>query len=169
MMSAGTLTSSRSVVIRVQVSETSSPSGPVTRTECSATRTGSRSSIFPEGAFSQLIRDPPASQPLSPASWNGNAMPPLARGDDVPSGQQDREDHVMAGEVPVKHRDTAREQAGLLGREGLQQGLLAVGRLAEDGAADRAAGAGGQRDDPQLRERGGPVPGPGRAEISPVL
>jgi hypothetical protein len=90
-------------------------------------------------------------------------------GDDVPSGQQDREDHVMAGEVPVEQGDAAREQHGLLGREGLQQGLLAVGGLPGYRAADGAAGAGGQGDDPQLRERGGPVPGPGRAEIVPVL
>ena len=75
----------------------------------------------------------------------------------------------MAGEVPVEHRDAAREQSRLLVREGLQEGLLAVAGLPEDGAADRAAGAGGQGDDPQLRERGGPVPGPGRAEIVPVL
>jgi len=75
----------------------------------------------------------------------------------------------MAGEIPVEQGDAARKQPGLLGHEGLQQGLLSVAGCPEDGAADRAAGAGGQRDDPQLRERGGPVPGPGRAEVSPVL
>ena len=67
------------VVIRVQVSDTSSPTGPATRTECSATRTGSRSSFFPEVAFSQLTREPSGSQPLSSVSWNGREMPPLTR------------------------------------------------------------------------------------------
>ena len=57
----------------VQVSETSSvpsPEGMIAL--CSVTRTGSRSSFFPDGAFSQVRRDPSGSQPRSgPSSEPG--------------------------------------------------------------------------------------------------
>src|SRR5262249_46711024 len=62
-LSAGAARWSSRVVMRVQVSETSSPS-PQGRTALrSAARTGSRSSFFPDGAFSQVRRDPSGSQP----------------------------------------------------------------------------------------------------------
>jgi len=67
--------SSRSVVIRVQVSDACSPSGPATRTECSATRTGSRSLSSPKGAFSQLARDRRPASPC-PRCPGTEAMPP---------------------------------------------------------------------------------------------
>ena len=125
--------------------------------------------FLPRGAFSQLTRDPSGSQPWSGASLEGQGDAAPDAGDDVPAGQQDRQDRVVAGEVAVEEDEPAREQAALLGREGLQQGLLAVAGRAEDRPADHAAGAGGQRDDPHLRERGGAVSGPGRAEVVPVL
>ena len=60
----------------VQVSETcSSPSAPGMVTLCSAARTGSRSAFFPDGAFSQVIRDPSGSQPP------GSAGRPVAAAD----------------------------------------------------------------------------------------
>ena len=51
-------------MISVQVWETSSPSPQGRTALCSAARTGSRSAVFPDGAFSQVIRDPSGSQPL---------------------------------------------------------------------------------------------------------
>ena len=83
---AGAAWWSSRVVIRVQVSDTSSP-WPRGRTAlCSAARTGSRSSSFPDGAFSQVRRDPSGSQPppgsigrLIPAFTLATTCPPASR------------------------------------------------------------------------------------------
>jgi hypothetical protein len=48
-------------------------------TLCSAARTGSRSSFFPDGAFSQVMRDPSGSQPRSGPSSKGRLMPSFTR------------------------------------------------------------------------------------------
>ena len=78
----------------------------------------------------------------------------------MPFGQEDRGDQVMAGEVPVEEGDPVREQFRPLPREVLQQGLLPAGGLPDGGGEDRAAGAGGQRDDPGLRDGKDPSPVP---------
>ena len=76
--SAGAASWSSRVVITVQVSETSSIPSPQGRTAlCSAARTGSRSSFFPDGAFSQVRRDPSGSQP--PPGSSGSATVALTR------------------------------------------------------------------------------------------
>ena len=73
-------------MIRVQVSETSSPSPQGRTALCSAARTGSRSSFFPDGAFSQVRRDPSGSRPppgsagkLIPAFIRATTWPPARR------------------------------------------------------------------------------------------
>ena len=63
---------------------------------------------------------------------------------------------------------SGREQLRAAAREPFQQGLLPGPAAAQDRAGHGPAGAGGQGDDPQLRERGGIIPGPGRAEHGPV-
>ena len=64
----------------VQVSETVSvPSPRGMMALCSATRTGSRSPSFPDGAFSQLMRDPSGSQPRSGPSSKSRLMPSFMR------------------------------------------------------------------------------------------
>ena len=75
---AGAARWSRRVVITVQVSETCSfpPAAGMTAL-CSVTRTGSRSSFFPDGAFSQVRRDPSGSQP--PPGASGSATVALTR------------------------------------------------------------------------------------------
>ena len=49
---------------------------------CSAARTGSRSCFFPDGAFSQVIRDPSGSQP--PPGASGSATVALTRATTCP-------------------------------------------------------------------------------------
>ena len=64
----------------VQVSETSPvPSPRGRRALCSVTRTGRRSSFFPDGAFSQLMRDPSGSQPRPGPSPEPRLMPSFTR------------------------------------------------------------------------------------------
>jgi len=64
----------------VQVSEISSVPSPQGRMAlCSVTRTGRRSSFLPDGAFSQLIRDPSRSQPRPGPSSESRLMPSLMR------------------------------------------------------------------------------------------
>jgi hypothetical protein len=70
------------VVITVQVSETSFPSPQGRITLCSAARTGSRSSFFPDGAFSQVRRDPSGSQP--PPGSSGRLIPAFTRATTCP-------------------------------------------------------------------------------------
>lgn len=68
------------VVITVQVSEAScfpSPDGMVTL--CSAASTGSRSCLFPEEAFSQVMRDPSGSQPRPGPASKPRLMPSFTR------------------------------------------------------------------------------------------
>ena len=74
----------------------------------------------------------------------------------------------MAGEVAIEADDAAGEQARAAPDEALQQGLLPGSRLPEDGAEHRAPGAGGDRDNPELRERRGVIRSPGGAEERPV-
>ncbi len=81
--SAGAASWSRRGVITVQVSETSSFPPPGRTALCSAARTGSRSSFFPDGAFSQVSRDPSGSQPRSSPS-NGRLMPSFTRATTCP-------------------------------------------------------------------------------------
>ena len=164
--SAGAASWSRRVVITVQVSETSSPSPRGRTALCSAARTGSRSCFFPDGAFSQVRRDPSGSQP--PPGASGSAIPGAHPGDDVPARVQDRGDQVIAGEIPVEAGHAAGEQVRAAARQPFQQGLLPGPAAAQDRAEHGPAGAGGQGDDPQLRERRGIIPGPGRAEHRPV-
>jgi hypothetical protein len=83
---AGAVRWSSRVVIRVQVSETSCPPPQGSTALCSAARTGSRSCFFPDGAFSQVIRDPSGSQPplgsagrLIPAFTRATTCPPASR------------------------------------------------------------------------------------------
>jgi len=76
---AGAAWWSRRVVITVQVSETSFPSPQGRTALCSAARTGSRSCFFPDGAFSQLSRDPSGSQPRSGPSSKPRLMPSFMR------------------------------------------------------------------------------------------
>jgi hypothetical protein len=150
----------------VQVSDASSVPSPDGRmTLCSAARTGSRSSFFPDGAFSQVSLDPSGSQP--PGS-SGRLILYVHAGDDVSARVQDRRDQLMAGEVPVEAGHAAGEQVRAAFREPFQQGLLPGPAVSQDRAEHGTAGAGGQRDDPQLRERGGIIRGPGRAEHRPV-
>ena len=60
----------------VQVSETCSfPSAAGMTALCSVTRTGSRSSFFPDGAFSQVRRDPSGSQPPPGSSGRLSVAP----------------------------------------------------------------------------------------------
>ena len=73
-------------MITVQVSETSFPSPQGRTALCSAARTGSRSSFFPDGAFSQVMREPSGSQPppgssgrLIPAFTRATTWPPASR------------------------------------------------------------------------------------------
>ena len=96
----------------VQVSETSSvpsPDGMIAL--CSAARTGSRSSLFPDGALSQvrrrIVRQP---APVWP-SGQAEADAFLHAGDDVPARGQDRRDQVIAGEMMVEAGHAAGEQA----------------------------------------------------------
>ena len=84
--SAGAAWWSSRVVMTVQVSETSSvpsPQGMIAL--CSAARTGSRSSFFPDGAFSQVRRDPSGSQPRLRPVLEAEADAFLHAGDDVPA------------------------------------------------------------------------------------
>ena len=63
----------------VQVSDTRPvPSAPGMSTLCSAARTGSRSAFLPDGAFSQVTRDPSGSQPRS-GPPEGRLMPSFTR------------------------------------------------------------------------------------------
>src|ERR1035441_10430654 len=81
--SAGAAWWSSTVVITVQVSDTSSVPSPEGRTAlCSAARTGSRSCFFPDGAFSQVRRDPSGSQP--PPGSSGSARVALTRATTCP-------------------------------------------------------------------------------------
>src|SRR5215475_2133188 len=75
---------------------------------------------------------------------------------------------VQVSETSSRSRQgrTAADQAG-------EQGLLPGPRLSQDGPEHGTAGAGGQRDDPQLRERRGSLAllrgGAGATEHRPVL
>ena len=88
---------------------------------------------------------------VRPAGGQGDAF--FHAGDDVPARRQDRRDQVIAREVPVEADDAAGEQARAAPHEPFQQGLLPGSGLAEDRPEHGAAGAGGHRDDPELRER----------------
>jgi hypothetical protein len=69
----------------VQVSETSSFPSPEGMTAlCPVTRTGSRSPFLPEGAFSQVMRDPSGSQPRSSLSSKSRLMPSFTRATTCP-------------------------------------------------------------------------------------
>ena len=141
----------------VQVSETSSPSPQGRTALCSAARTASRSS-FP-GRGVQPGETGSAGQPAAArAVLEGEADAFLHAGDDVPACAKDRGDQVIAGKIPVKAGHAAGEQVRAAAREAGQQGLLPGPGPAQDRAGHGAAGAGSQRDDPQLRERRGALP-----------
>ena len=69
-------------MITVQVSDTSCPPPQGRTALCSAARTGSQSAFFPDGAFSQVIRDPSGSQP--PPGSSGSATVALTRATTCP-------------------------------------------------------------------------------------
>ena len=100
------------------------------------------------------------------------ADPGLHACDDMPAGVQDRRDQVIAREVAVEADDAAGEQAGAAAGQAGEQRLLPGPGPARDRPEHRTAGARGQGDDPELRERRGSRAvlggGAGAAEHRPV-
>ena len=152
----------------VQVSETCSfpPAAGMTAL-CSVTRTGSRSSFLPDGAFSQVRRDPSGSQP--PPGASGSATVALTRATTCPPAVQDRHDQVVTGKITVEAGHAAREQlraapgraasAGSAPRPGTIPGSPRASRgpARAVSATTRSCGNGAES-----------VRGPGRAEHGPV-
>ena len=89
---AGAASWSRRVVITVQVSETLLSRRRRAGSRCARRRgPGAGPASFPDGAFSQVMRDPSGSQPRSgPSQRQADAF--FHPGDDVPARVQDRRD-----------------------------------------------------------------------------
>ena len=156
--------------MRVQVSETCSvPSGPGTSDGVLGDPDREPVLLLPRRGV-QPAHAGPVGQPAPVRrvlEGQGDAL--FHAGDDVPAREQDRGDQVIAGEVPVEAGDAAREQLRALASRAVSAGSAPRRTPCPGRRRDGAARAGGQGDDPQLRERGGPVRGPGRAEVRPVL
>jgi hypothetical protein len=114
---------------------------------CSAARTGSRSAFLPDGAFSQVMRDPSGSQPASGPSWKGREIPAFTRAMTCPPACRIARIRSWPGKVAVEADDAPGEQLRPAVHEPPQQGLLPGLRLAEDRAEynRRRLGVGGQR------------------------
>ena len=110
----------------VQVPEISSfPSAEGMTALCSVTRTGSRSSFLPEGAFSQVMRDPSGSQPrFYSLSAKSRLMPSFTRAMTCPPASRIAVIRSWPGKLTIEAGDAAGEQVRAAADQPFQQGLL---------------------------------------------